>query len=169
MNDGRNELYDYDALSQLPQLKRGTLSDGQIPNPVWQEDFKFDPTGNWHDAPEVGRGYVTAVNSSETLVQNRAHNPANEITDITETVGPSWVTPVHDADGNMTTIPQPGSPTNSYNCTWDAWNRLVRVSTSAGTVAEYAYDGLNRRVSKTISSTTRHYYYTNRWQALALR
>jgi hypothetical protein len=42
----------------------------------------------------------------------------------------------------MTTIPQPASPTNSFHCTRDAWNRLVKVESGSGTVAEYAYEGL---------------------------
>jgi RHS repeat-associated protein len=38
----------------------------------------------------------------------------------------------------------------------------------ATTVATYAYDGLNRRVTKTTSST-RHYYYSEPWQILEER
>ncbi|MEZ6129136.1 MAG: hypothetical protein R3C59_10680 [Planctomycetaceae bacterium] len=35
--------------------------------------------------------------------------------------GSSWVTPAHSAAGNMTTMPQPATPTNSYAATYDAW------------------------------------------------
>lgn len=34
------------------------------------------------------------------------------------------------------------------------------------TVATYRYDGLNRRVSKTVGSDTTHYYYNTNWQVL---
>jgi hypothetical protein len=41
-------------------------------------------------------------------------NPVNEITNISETAGPSWVTPVYSAVGNMTTLPQPADPTSVH-------------------------------------------------------
>ncbi len=95
---------------------------------------------------------------------------ANEITDITESVGTSWPTPTHDAVGNMTLMPQPGSLGNSYDGKYDAWNRLVEVKVTGGSVVgSYAYDGLNRRVSKTVSSSTRHFYYSKDWQILEER
>ena len=67
----------------------------------------------------------------------------------------------------MTTIPQPGSPTSSYSATWDAWNRLVELD--SGSTASYAYDGLHRRIERTEGSTTRHFYYNDRWQVLEER
>jgi hypothetical protein len=41
--------------------------------------------------------------------------------------GADWADPVYSAAGNMTTIPKPGDPTESYDATYDAWNRLVRL------------------------------------------
>ncbi len=41
----------------------------------------------------------------------------NEITDVTKTVGASWVTPVYSRAGNMTTMPQPEI--------WDACSLLA--------------------------------------------
>jgi RHS repeat-associated protein len=81
------------------------------------------------------------------------------------------VTPTYDAAGNTTTIPQPGAPTSSYTAVYDAWNRMVKISVGASTVASYAYDGRNRRIVKvTISpSETRHFYFTNNWRDIEER
>ena len=46
----------------------------------------------------------------------------------------------------MTTMPQPGSLADSYTATFDAWNRMVKVKEGAATVADYEYDGANRRM-----------------------
>ncbi|MGE0376311.1 MAG: hypothetical protein AB7I48_28860 [Planctomycetaceae bacterium] len=106
--------------------------------------------------------------------QTRTHNDANEITDITETTGPSWATPAHDAAGNMTTIPKQTSLTSAYNLTWDAWNRLVKVQDGMDTVAEYEYDGLNRRIVKSVYVSgshdhDEHYYVSEQNQVLEVR
>ena len=55
-----------------------------------------------------------------------------------------------DAAGNMTTVPDPSSLSDGLTCTYDAWNRLVEVEDDGQTLAEYAYDGLNRRVMKRV-------------------
>lgn len=164
---GQDEYYTYDGLYQLKTLKRGDLNAGKTDisgTPTWEEDFTYDPTGNWHGATT---GYLTKVSGSTTLDQNRTHNEANEITGISGT--PDWADPTHDAAGNMTSVPQPASLTSSYDCKYDAWNRLVQVKSGATTVATYRYDGQNRRVTKLIGSDTRHYYYSARWQVLEER
>lgn len=55
----------------------------------------------------------------------------NEITGISATTGPTWVTPEYDPAGNMTTIPQPKEPTTHFSATYDAWNRMVRLTKPA--------------------------------------
>jgi RHS repeat-associated protein len=80
----------------------------------------------------------------------------------------------HDRAGNMTTIPRPGDNSDDYAMTWDAWNRLVAVEDGENTVAEYEYDGSNRRaVKKTYTAgsldQTRHFYYTDQWQCVEER
>ncbi len=124
---------------------------------------------------------------STTLDQNREHNKANEITDITRVTGTNWPTPAHDAAGNMTQTPRPLSLTNRYDLKWDAWNRLVEVKNTGGSVvATYQYaelaqsrrsvsggklagNGNQRRITKATGGTTRHYYYSNSWQVLEER
>lgn len=45
-------------------------------------------------------------------------DPANELTAINFSPANN---PVHDARGNMTTMPKPGDLTTNYTCTYDAW------------------------------------------------
>ena len=164
----QDEYYLYDNLYQLKTLKRGNLNAGKTDiggTPVWQEDWNYDPTGNWRGATSA---YVTQVNGTTTLDQNRSHNQANEILTLSGT--PDWVDPTHDAAGNTTQVPQPGTPTGSYDCKYDAWDRLVEVKVTGGAVvATYRYDGLKRRVTKVAGGNTRHYYYSSRWQVLEER
>ena len=78
--------------------------------------------------------------------QTRGQNAANETTDISGT----WVDPVYDAAGNMTTMPKPGAETVAMLATYDAWNRLVTLTPQDGSNHKifYAYDGLGWRITK---------------------
>jgi RHS repeat-associated protein len=154
-----DNYYWYDGLYQVKQRKQGDLT-GTAPdftgitNVQQDESWCFDETGNWqkYDA------------SSPSLNQQRTHNKANEITNLT---GPTNVVdPTYDDAGNMTSGPQPGDWTAGYTLVWDAWNRLVRVKDGSTIVAEYAYDGLARRITKKIGSDTRHYHYNDAWRAV---
>jgi RHS repeat-associated protein len=112
----------------------------------------------------------TKVNGSTTLNQNRTHNVANEITDITESTGTAWPTPTHNANGNLTVAPRPLSLGNSFDLKYDAWNRLIEVKlTGSSVVATYRYDGANRRVSQDDGTNVRHHYYSDQWQVLEER
>jgi RHS repeat-associated protein len=159
---GQDEYYTYDGLYQLKNLDRGTLTGtpptGISGTPSWEEDFSFDPTGNWNN-------YVTKVNGGTTLNQNRTHNKANEIL----TIAGSGSLIAQNAAGNITKVPKPSDWSTAYDLTYDAWNRLVKVMSGASTVATYAYDGQNRRTTKTAAGATRHYYYSNQWQILEER
>ncbi|MBY0588589.1 RHS repeat-associated core domain-containing protein [bacterium] len=55
--------------------------------------------------------------------------------------------------------------------TYDAWNRLVKVSEGSTTVAEYECDGLNRRIVKSLGTGTvkEHFYFNEDWQELEVR
>jgi hypothetical protein len=71
----------------------------------------------------------------------------------------NWIDPVYDAAGNMTSGPVPGAETTRQHFVYDAWNRLAAVRADSGgspgsTVATYEYDGLRRRVQRTVDSTT---------------
>mgnify|MGYP000901819537 CR=1 FL=1 len=175
-----DELYSYDGMNQLVALQRGRLNAARDAlrdsTRTFGESWSLDMTGNW-------RGYDQDADGDGTpdLAQTRTHNVVNEITAIT---GGSWATPAHDRAGNMTTIPSPrlqggrgaGGEGTSLACTYDAWNRLVKVvdASTSNTVAEYVYDGRNfRTVTKTyasgVLSEVRHAYYNGDWQLLEER
>ena len=129
----------------------------------------MDATGNWKKFYEDDTG-----DGLWDLKQTRSANKVNEITDINESAGPSWVTPVYDKAGNMTTIPKPADPTNSFVGTYDPWRRLMKLTEGANTVEENEYDGFGRRMvlkeySSGVLDVTRHFYYSRAWQILEER
>jgi RHS repeat-associated protein len=160
-SDKQDELYSYDGLYQLNDFQRGVLNGtrtGISGTAAAEEDFTYDPTGNWNE-------YVVRASGTQTLDQTRTHNKANELTAIDG----SGSLVAEDAAGNMTKVPKPGNWSAAYDLKYDAWNRLVEVKDGGTTVATYHYDGLNRRITKTIGSNTRHYYYTDKWQIIEER
>ncbi len=159
-SDKQDELYAYDELYQLNDFKRGELNSGRtaITGTVAnQEEFTFDPTGNWNEYVQFGSGF--------SIDQTRSYNKANELTEIDS----DTTLVAEDAAGNMTTIPQPGHWDAGYDLIYDAWNRLVEVKDGSATIVTYAYDGLHRRTKKVIGSDTRHFYYTDKWQIVEER
>ena len=144
---------------QLLDLSRGQLNDEETAindgTLNFAQAWELDPTGNWADYKEDDTG------SGFTFYETRAANTINEITALT-TTEPDWVTPSYDNNGNMTTMPQPATPSSSYTAVYDAWNRLVSLWNGDETVVQYEYDGLGRRVTK----DTRDYYYSDSWQIL---
>jgi len=161
-----DELYNYDGSNRLTQMQRGQLAGTtSITNLRFAQDWGLDPTGNWQQFNEDSNGSGT-----NDLVQARTANPVNEITDITNSVGTPWVQLGYDAAGNMTTIPNGNVPEEGFTGVYDAWNRLVKLlDEDDNVVAEYAYDGLTRRIRKTTAAETRHYLYNDSWQILEER
>ena len=93
-------------MNRLATYDRGDLNVGKTAisgTPVKEEDWGLDMTGNWSD-------FLQKTSGTTDLNQDRTHNPVNEITGISETVGTAWIDPVHDKAGNMTTLPKPSSP-----------------------------------------------------------
>ncbi|MEM1296277.1 MAG: hypothetical protein AAGH89_12995 [Verrucomicrobiota bacterium] len=91
---GQDEAYRYDGLYQLSDFSRGNLNInhtlvGAIPEN--QEQFSYDPTGNW-------LGYVRKSDGSVDLDQTRVNNKDNQITQIDA----SSEGIVHDKAGNTT-------------------------------------------------------------------
>jgi len=166
-----DELYTYDGLYRLIDLKRGQLSTGAITNQKFRQNWQttsapiqsaLDPTGNWSKFNQDDNG-----DGTWELTQARTHNVVNELTGYTSG---AWATPAYDAAGNTTTISQVALPTSSYACQYDAWNRLVKVVEGATTRGQYVYDGLHRRVRKTTNSgDNRDFYYSGQWQNLEER
>jgi RHS repeat-associated protein len=169
---GLDEFYTYDHLNRLTDMQRGTLNGtntGITGTPTVEQAWSLDPTGNWS-------GFVTAASGATDLDQTRTSNTVNEITNITESTGPTWVVPAYDPNGNMSALPQVADPTQGFIAVYDAWNRLITI-TDAGTsetVAIYSYDGRNRRNYKITYSggvpvEGRTFYFTNNWQNIEER
>jgi YD repeat-containing protein len=153
---GQDEFYTYDGIYQLKTLDRGTLNVGHTGisgTPAAEEDWTYDPTGNWLN-------YLTKTSGSTNLSQNRTHNEVNEISTFASLSAPV----AYDKAGNMTKVPlHPTASSDHHQLTWDAWNRLVRVvlpgsgSSSSGSGGagsldvSYRYDGLSRRIRKEFS------------------
>ena len=162
---GLDEFYTYDPLNRLTEMQRGVLNGTQTGitgTPSVEQDWTLDPTGNWFN-------FVSKASGTTDLNQTRTANRVNEITNITESTGPTWIVPSYDDAGNTITMPQPASPTNSYTAIHDAWNRMVSISDAATPVGKYQYDGRNfRTVKKTYTSgtlsETRDFYFTSNWQ-----
>jgi len=167
-----DELYDHDGVYRLKEFDRGNLEDSNGGKAIedgtltFAEEWTLDATGNWTSFKQD----TDTGTSGWELDQDRSHNKANEIDNITEETGnPEWPTPEHDKAGNMTEIPQPGDLEEKYDLTYDAWNRLVKV-VDGTTVAEYRYDGLGRRIRKYVPGVSHwdvtEYYYSRSWQVL---
>jgi len=176
-NNGKDfdEFYTYDGMHRLKTFDRGDLNankDGISGTPGREQDWGLDATGNW-------TSLVQKTSGATDLDQDRAHNHANEITEITATTGTNWADPVHDRAGNMTTLPKPTDLANTLTCKYDAWNRLVEVKDGQTVVGKYEYDALNRRVKRHLDSQSPdnpdgidsyvHYFYNSTWQILETR
>ena len=96
---------------------------------VMQQKWSLDSLGNFSS--------VTTGSTTET----RSVDPANEIQSISDAAAPAY-----DLAGNMTTTPDPSDESAGLTCVYDAWNRLVQVSSGGTILAEYQYDGTGRRI-----------------------
>jgi RHS repeat-associated protein len=161
---GQDEAYGYDGLYQVIRDAVGTLNTNRTAIggiPVEEEDFTYDPTGNW-------RGYRKHDDGSIVLDQTRSNNKDNELTQID---GSSALL-AYDRAGNATKVP-PGTGGNwskYYQPVWDAWGRLVEVKDETGTpVQKNAYDGLTRRITKEAASVVTHTYWSDQWKPVEER
>jgi RHS repeat-associated protein len=169
---GLDEFYVMDPLNRLTDMQRGVLNSTTAPTgitgtPSVEQDWTLDPTGNWSE-------FVTKAAGTTTLDQVRTANTVNEIINITETTGSTWIVPAYDAAGNTTTMPQVADPTQSFTAPYDAWNRMVGISTGTTPIAKYQYDGRNFRIVKNtyasgVLSENRHFYFTAGWQDIEER
>jgi RHS repeat-associated protein len=179
-----DQRYVYDGLMRLQDMEQGLLfTYGSLTNPTAFQSWTLDALGNWEEFDDDANG-----DSTWDLQQKRYHNQANEIdgnggnsiTLQSGGAGANWADPVHDLAGNMTSIPKPSSLTNSLTLKYDAWNRLVSVIDPAvhasNPIAKFQYDGLNRRIVKTLDANgdtspneIRHFYYNEQWQVLEER
>ncbi len=125
--------YQYDATSQLTEAM----------HPALAEAFTYDDSGN------------RITETRDGSVVNYTHTAGNRI----ETR--NGVVYTHDANGNI--ISRTGSTGAVTAYEYDYANRLRKVTMPDGTIAEYKYDALWRRIEKTVttggSTTATRYLY----------
>ncbi len=161
----QDRFYGYDGLGQVVDAALGNLNINRTAIsgiPSQREAFDYDPIGNWKD-------YLRQSDGLTTLNQERTHNKDNQLIELNGNAsGLSY-----DASGNMTACrpDKDGDWSKGYTMVWDAWNRLVLVRNAQNNtpVASYAYDGLTRRVTTTIGSTVRRFFYNDVWKCIEER
>ncbi|MDB5337519.1 MAG: hypothetical protein JWN70_3138 [Planctomycetaceae bacterium] len=170
-----DELYQYDQVHRLKHMDRGTMnsSNTAMSSTTFAQCWTLDKTGNWKGFREDDTG-----DGTWDLIQSRTANPVNEIVDLSESAGPTWIEPAYNPAGNMTGVPQPDDPTASYTALYDAWNRLISLmdNSTSNTVSKYQYDGAKRRLVQNtyvsgVLDEIRHFYYSepNQWQDIEER
>ena len=86
---GLDEFYVLDPLNRLNDMQRGVLNGtntGITGTPSVEQNWTLDSTGNWSN-------FLTKASGTTDLNQTRTANTVNEITNITETAGPTWAVP----------------------------------------------------------------------------
>ncbi len=112
-------------------------SDDRNTGTTYDQSWSYDALGNMINV------------TTNTTSQNRTNNSDNQLT----VMGSQTLT--YDNAGNLTSI----SGGNSF--VYDAWNHLVQVKNSSGTVIKsYSYDGLGRRALDCTSTFTGSHFYS---------
>jgi RHS repeat-associated protein len=129
--------------------------------------YDYDPIGNRRWSTEGNASTATPPQSLDPLSAAIAEYTSNNLNQYTSVSSvPSVVNnSTYDADGNMT------DTGNGAQYTWDAENRLIRVTKTDGTEIRYAYDGESRRIMRevyknsSLQSATRYLY--DGWNVIA--
>ncbi|MEW6665618.1 MAG: RHS repeat-associated core domain-containing protein [Thermodesulfobacteriota bacterium] len=128
------------------------------------------------------RYQLKAIQAGPLLDYQYTHDPAGNITAISGVTEPSpagetrqyeytanLLTTVTSKDARQYTYDGAGNIISDgvFNFTYNHSGRLVRVTKGGDLVAEYAYDGLARRVKKTIAGSTTVFYYDKQANLIA--
>ena len=187
--DDKDQWYAYDGLNRLIEGYVGEHdATSATVNTPGSREWTLDPLGNWDrlDIDTDGDGDFGTTSSDTLDREDRDHNEANELADITprEWTGTlmSTGTPEyyeHDDAGNMTKAETNLAGVTGWTYMYDGWNRLVKVekyyNSADYTVGEYEYDAMNRRIVRRADGTEstpdgidqeRTYYWSPSWQLL---
>jgi RHS repeat-associated protein len=147
--NGVSTDYQYDATSRLAQLtiRNAAATIGDL-------TYTYDATGNI-----VGRGGSLATTLLPAPVDTAAYAPDNRQLAFGD------VSVAHDPHGNVTELAEPGG---TKTMTWDARNRLVRL-TGGGVDAAFTYDAAGRRIRAIINDVTTDYLYDGPDVAMEIR
>jgi RHS repeat-associated protein len=147
--------YTYDAAGQLTRLRyedsRGQLIDGI--------GYRYDATGH-----RIERQRTQAGQTAPETPFEAEYDAANRMTRITLKRGAPFEDQSYDLDydanGNLLRKSRSdGNDTTVY--TWDGRDRLVRIEQSGDVtlLAEFTYDPLGRRSTRTVNGLTTRYVY----------
>jgi len=166
------DQFDYDNLSRLTDAQHfdhfstDNTSQPLYSDRVHDEQFTYDTPGN-----RLTLDYVDNDNNSDQV--DYECNIVNELTSRES------LELEYDAAGNLTKdnstrVTDDDNYTYCYIYEWDFENRLTAVkrlydNSSTVDIADFAYDGLGRRIEKIdhINNTTLRYYYSDKHQVLA--
>ncbi|MDA2925559.1 DUF4157 domain-containing protein, partial [Acidobacteria bacterium AH-259-L09] len=122
--------YTYDSLNRLAQAVNPLPS-----NPL--ESFTYDTVGNRVDSNQNG---LSTFNAANQLIEDGTFTLA------------------YDANGNQ--IQKTNKITSlSTQFEFDAENKLIRVVREDGSIVNYKYDGLGRRIEKEVAGVVTRYVY----------
>ena len=124
--------YTYDTLNRLVQATN------PIPtNPL--ETFTYDPVGNRVDSNQNG---TSTFNDGNQLEEDGNFT--------------------YQYDNNSNQIQKTNKSTSAFTLyEYDAENKLIRVVREDGSIVNYKYDGLGRRIEKEVDSVVTQYIYDN--------
>lgn len=190
---GRDETNRYDPINRLTQADRGSYDHsssvftvGGLPNAGQSQKWSLDGVGNWtlFQTDLDNDGSFGGTNDRDDA---RAYNLANEMVDQSID-GANPLNQVYDKAGNLVQrrIRISSSVVATWIYTYDAWNRLVRVSVDpddAGSLppqdrVRYSYNGLHWRTTRVADSDAdidnkpdqaNLYYYDASWRLLEER
>jgi RHS repeat-associated protein len=154
------QRYGYDSAERLSQIKfvRGQGASEQL---IEQIDYGYDVRGKRVSKTTLASGSVTG---SETPMV-ASYDAGDRLTALTLNIGGTTKTYSlsYDANGNLLEKANTADATDKVVYTWDANNRLTRISQPALT-ATMQYDVLGRRIQMTVarageSPATIHYVY----------
>ena len=131
----RNQQFTYDNVGRL------VTAGGW--NSTTNRRFAYDKYGNRTEMWDATSG-GTQIQS--VVLQQSNGVPTNRLTSVTN--GSTTIPYAYDNNGNVTN--------DGHSYSYDSENRVMSVD---GTAATYAYDSINRRVKKTVGSTTTYYIW----------
>lgn len=166
-------VYTNDGLNRLSKADEGKMTGSAGSRSIATskhtriEEYTLEQMGNWENQKLDLNGDGDQSDSDEKN-WNSTFNDANEMT--------AWgaYSPTHDDAGNMT------DDGRNYVYVYDAFNRLVKVTTRGGspaTVVEYKYNGLGYRTrwhydidgDADVDSSDKwiSFFYDDRWRVVA--
>lgn len=117
------------------------------------EAFAYDHLGNRYQ-----------YTGKDSFITTYSHNSVNQYDQAVKDL--PWVedevkTFIYDDNGNL--------ENDGYSYVYDYRNRLIEVQdpNSSNTIAEYTFDALGRRISKTVDSETTYYFYDLQGRVIA--